>query len=108
MRSLVSRYLTMTMEPLPEDITQEPFETVALSRMIDQMIRHIQSAQKQQFRAEPSVGADDHCDKDEREGKNRMLEHHQFIKIPEFFRQPLHASPLTVKFIVFYFIVFSL
>ena len=57
MRSLVSRYLAMTMEPLPEDVTQEPFETVALSRMIDQMIRHIQSAQKQQAEVGDLVAA---------------------------------------------------
>jgi ATP-dependent Clp protease ATP-binding subunit ClpA len=57
LRSLVSRYLTMTMDPLPEDATQEPFETVALSRMIDQMIRHIQSAQKQQAEVGDLVAA---------------------------------------------------
>ena len=48
MRAQVSRYLSMTMQQLPEDAQQEPFETVALTRMIDQMMRHIQSAQKQQ------------------------------------------------------------
>lgn len=47
MRESVAKYLTQTMEPLPDDVEQEPFETVALSRMIDQMIRHIQSAQKE-------------------------------------------------------------
>ncbi len=46
LRESVAKYLTQTMEPLPEEVEQEPFETVALSRMIDQMIRHIQSAQK--------------------------------------------------------------
>lgn len=48
MREALGRYISNTMEPLPEEVHQEPFETVALSRMIDQMIRHIQSAQKQQ------------------------------------------------------------
>ncbi len=47
LREGVAKYLTQNMEPLPEEIEQEPFETVALSRMIDQMIRHIQSAQKE-------------------------------------------------------------
>jgi ATP-dependent Clp protease ATP-binding subunit ClpA len=47
MREAIARYLSQTMQPLPEEVHQEPFETVALSRMIDQMIRHIQSAQKE-------------------------------------------------------------
>ncbi len=47
LREGVAKYLSQNMEPLPEEIDQEPFETVALSRMIDQMIRHIQSAQKE-------------------------------------------------------------
>ncbi|PHR55126.1 MAG: ATP-dependent Clp protease ATP-binding subunit ClpA [Arcobacter sp.] len=47
MREAVATFLMQNMEPLPEDVDQEPFETVALSRMIDQMIRHIQSAQKE-------------------------------------------------------------
>ncbi len=57
MRQAISRYLDTTMEKLPEDATQEPFETVALSRMIDQMIRHIQSAQKQQAEVGDLVAA---------------------------------------------------
>ena len=48
MREALGGYLASHMEPLPEEVHQEPFETVALSRMIDQMIRHIQSAQKEQ------------------------------------------------------------
>jgi ATP-dependent Clp protease ATP-binding subunit ClpA len=48
LREAIGKYLTNTMQPLPEDVHQEPFETVALSRMIDKMIRHIQSAQKEQ------------------------------------------------------------
>jgi ATP-dependent Clp protease ATP-binding subunit ClpA len=47
MREAIARYLSQTMQPLPEEVHQEPFETVALSRMIDQMIRHIQGAQKE-------------------------------------------------------------
>jgi len=48
MREAVGSYLSESMQALPEDVNQEPFETVALSRMIDKMIRHIQSAQKEQ------------------------------------------------------------
>jgi len=48
MREVLGNYLSAEMEALPEDVHQEPFETVALSRLIDQMIRHIQSAQKTQ------------------------------------------------------------
>ncbi|MEA2112077.1 MAG: ATP-dependent Clp protease ATP-binding subunit ClpA [Campylobacterota bacterium] len=47
MREALGNYLMNTMEKLPNDVTQEPFETVALSRLIDKMIRHIQSAQKE-------------------------------------------------------------
>ena len=47
MRESLATYLMQNMEPLPEAVEQEPFETVALSRMIDQMIRHIQSAHKE-------------------------------------------------------------
>lgn len=46
MREAIAKYLTQNMQPLPDEVEQEPFETVALSRLIDQMIRHIQSAQK--------------------------------------------------------------
>ncbi len=48
MRAAAATYLSETMQSLPEDVNQEPFETVALSRMIDTMIKHIQSAQKEQ------------------------------------------------------------
>jgi len=48
MREAAANYLSETMQALPEDVNQEPFETVALSRMIDTMIKHIQSAQKEQ------------------------------------------------------------
>lgn len=47
MRESLANFLMQNMEPLPDEVEQEPFETVALSRMIDQMIRHIQSAQKE-------------------------------------------------------------
>lgn len=46
-RESLGSYLIQTMEPLPEDIEQEPFETVALARMIDGMMHHVRSAQKE-------------------------------------------------------------
>jgi ATP-dependent Clp protease ATP-binding subunit ClpA len=46
-RESLGQYLLQTIEPLPDDVTQEPFETVALARMIDEMMRHVNSAQKQ-------------------------------------------------------------
>ena len=48
MREAAANYLSETMPALPDDVVQDPFETVALSRMIDTMIKHIQSAQKEQ------------------------------------------------------------
>ena len=46
-RESLGQYLMQTIEPLPDEVTQEPFETVALARMIDEMMRHVSSAQKQ-------------------------------------------------------------
>jgi len=46
-REALGSYLLQTMEPLPDDVKQEPFETVALARMIDGMMQHIRSAQKE-------------------------------------------------------------
>ncbi|MDP1784994.1 MAG: ATP-dependent Clp protease ATP-binding subunit ClpA [Sulfuricurvum sp.] len=46
-RESLGQYLVQTIEPLPDEVTQEPFETVALARMIDEMMRHVNSAQKQ-------------------------------------------------------------
>jgi len=57
MREALGEYLSSSMESLPEDTYQEPFETVALSRMIDQMIKHIQSAQKNQAEIADLVAA---------------------------------------------------
>ena len=37
-------YITKEIEPLPRDISADPYESVALSRAIDSMIKHIQSA----------------------------------------------------------------
>jgi len=46
-RESLGSYLMQTMEPLPDDTEQEPFETVALARMIDGMMQHVRSAQKE-------------------------------------------------------------
>ncbi|MDD2829758.1 MAG: ATP-dependent Clp protease ATP-binding subunit ClpA [Sulfuricurvum sp.] len=46
-RESLGQYLLQTLEPLPDEVNQEPFETVALARMIDEMMRHVKSAQKQ-------------------------------------------------------------
>jgi ATP-dependent Clp protease ATP-binding subunit ClpA len=46
-REALGSYLMQTMEPLPDDAEQEPFETVALARMIDGMMHHVRSAQKE-------------------------------------------------------------
>ncbi len=48
LRELLGHYIQEHIKPLPENVVSEPFETVALSRLIDQMVRHIQSAQKNQ------------------------------------------------------------
>ncbi len=42
------QHLESTLKPLPENVVREPFETVALSRVIENMIRHIQSADKKE------------------------------------------------------------
>lgn len=46
-RESLGQYLMQTMEPLPDEVQQEPFETVALARMINEMMRHVKSAQKE-------------------------------------------------------------
>ena len=44
MKRILSKYIQDNIEQLPENIVQEPYESVALSRLIDKMVRHIQSA----------------------------------------------------------------
>lgn len=44
MRSLLKAYITTNIDPLPNNVEIEPYESVALSRVVDSMIRHIQSA----------------------------------------------------------------
>ena len=47
MKELIKNYIYTNIDPLPEDINIDPFESVALSRLIDSMIKHIQSSQQQ-------------------------------------------------------------
>ena len=47
MREELAEYIMTNMDTLPDDAASDPYETVALSRLIDKMIRHIQSAQKE-------------------------------------------------------------
>jgi ATP-dependent Clp protease ATP-binding subunit ClpA len=47
MREEIAHHILTSMEKLPDDIVSDPYETVALSRLIDKMIRHTQSAQKE-------------------------------------------------------------
>lgn len=44
MKELLKEYISKNIEALPENIQQDPYESVALSRLIDSMIKHIQSA----------------------------------------------------------------
>jgi len=46
MKEELSLYIQTQIEELPQGINQEPYESVALSRLVDTMIRHLQSAQK--------------------------------------------------------------
>ena len=47
MREELSSYINLQIEALPTGIEQDPYESVALSRLVDNMITHIQSAQQQ-------------------------------------------------------------
>ncbi|EDZ61863.1 ATP-dependent Clp protease, ATP-binding subunit ClpA [Sulfurimonas gotlandica GD1] len=46
MKESLNNYILTNMETLPDNIKQDPYESVALSRLIDNMIKHIQSAQQ--------------------------------------------------------------
>ena len=46
MREELSTYIKSNIDALPKNIEQDPYESVALSRLIDNMVRHIQSAQQ--------------------------------------------------------------
>ncbi len=44
MKEELATYINENIEKLPQDINQDPYESVALSRLIDSMVKHIQSA----------------------------------------------------------------
>ena len=44
MKEALSNYIRTNIDTLPENVQQDPYESVALSRLIDNMIKHIQSA----------------------------------------------------------------
>ena len=44
MKEELAQYLKNSMEILPENIQQDPYESVALARLIDKMVRHVQSS----------------------------------------------------------------
>ncbi|WP_457745818.1 ATP-dependent Clp protease ATP-binding subunit ClpA [Sulfurimonas sp.] len=44
MKLELASYIKSNIDALPENIEQDPYESVALSRLIDSMVRHIQSA----------------------------------------------------------------
>lgn len=47
MKELIKNYIYSNIGTLPQNINEEPFESVALSRLIDRMIKHIQSSGQQ-------------------------------------------------------------
>lgn len=47
MKELIKEYIYSNIDTLPKNISEEPFESVALSRLIDRMIKHIQSSGQQ-------------------------------------------------------------
>lgn len=46
MKEDLAAYIKSNIDPLPENIEVNPYESVALSRLIDKMVKHIQSAQQ--------------------------------------------------------------
>ncbi|NOR57996.1 MAG: ATP-dependent Clp protease ATP-binding subunit ClpA [Sulfurimonas sp.] len=46
MKESLNDYILKNIDTLPDNIKQDPYESVALSRLIDNMIKHIQSAQQ--------------------------------------------------------------
>ncbi len=52
LRERVKSHLNSVFKPLPEDIAHSPFETIALSRVIDSMITHVKGADKKEANVE--------------------------------------------------------
>ncbi|MFA7610734.1 MAG: ATP-dependent Clp protease ATP-binding subunit ClpA [Sulfurimonas sp.] len=47
MKEFIKNYINSNTNALPQNINEEPFESVALSRLIDRMIKHIQGSGQQ-------------------------------------------------------------
>jgi ATP-dependent Clp protease ATP-binding subunit ClpA len=47
MKELIKKYIYSNINTFPPNINEEPFESVALSRLIDRMIKHIQTSGQQ-------------------------------------------------------------
>ncbi len=47
MKEQLAAYIKTNIEALPQGVNLDPYESIALSRLIDTMIKHIKSAQKQ-------------------------------------------------------------
>ncbi|MDT8339139.1 MAG: AAA family ATPase, partial [Sulfurimonas sp.] len=47
MRELMKNYIDSNINTLPQNIEEEPFESIALSRLIERMIKHIQGSGQQ-------------------------------------------------------------
>jgi len=47
MKEVLGEYIQTNIDTLPENINIDPYESVALSRLVDNMIKHLQSAQQQ-------------------------------------------------------------
>jgi len=52
MKELLANYIKTDIEILPEGIDKDPYETVALSRLIDNMILHVQTSSKKSAEVE--------------------------------------------------------
>ena len=46
MKEELAQYIKNNIDSLPEHLSQDPYESVALSRLVDNMVKHIQSAQQ--------------------------------------------------------------
>jgi len=46
MKEELALYIKSNIDALPEHVVQDPYESVALSRLVDNMVKHIQSAQQ--------------------------------------------------------------
>jgi len=64
LRDSISKYITDNIKSMPKDVPNEPLETLSLSRVIDNMIKHIQSAEKKEATVGDLLAAiydEEHC-----------------------------------------------